>query len=48
LNLEGLNELVAIKAAMNLGLSGALKVSFPDIIPKVRPEIKSLGPMESS
>ena len=34
---EGLRQIVAIKAAMNLGLSEKLKEEFPDVVPVVRP-----------
>ena len=36
LNLDGLYKIVAIKAAMNLGLPYALKKAFPDIVTVVR------------
>ena len=35
---NGLCKIVAIRAAMNLGLSDVLKKAFPDVIPVVRPE----------
>ena len=41
LTLEGLHEIVAIKASMNRGLSEKLKVAFPDIVPVERPKIDS-------
>ena len=41
LTLEGLHEIVAIKASMNRGLSEMLKVAFPDIVPVERPKIDS-------
>ena len=34
---EGLRQIVAIKVAMNLGLSEKLKEEFPDVVPVVRP-----------
>ena len=37
LNLKGLEEIIALKASINLGLSKNLKNSFPDIIPFKRP-----------
>ena len=37
LSLEGLNEIVAIRASMNLGLTDILKANFPNIIPQNRP-----------
>ena len=33
----GLREIVALKAAMNLGLSDKLKLAFPDVVPVERP-----------
>lgn len=38
LNLKGLQEIVNIKASLNLGLSDKLKAYFPDTLPVVRPE----------
>ena len=37
---EGLRKIVAIKAAMNLGLSDKLKKGFPDVVPVVRPIVE--------
>ena len=37
LTFEGFSKIVAIKAAMNLGLSDVLKKAFPDVVPVVRP-----------
>lgn len=39
LNLEGLMEVLSLKAGMNLGLSKSLVESFPDISQKARPWI---------
>jgi LAGLIDADG endonuclease/NADH-Ubiquinone oxidoreductase (complex I), chain 5 N-terminus len=39
LTVEGLNQIVNIKASMNLGLSERLKFEFPGYIPVKRPEI---------
>jgi LAGLIDADG endonuclease len=36
---EGINNIVAIKASMNLGLSKTLKTKFPNITPILRPII---------
>jgi hypothetical protein len=36
---EGLDKLIAIKATLNLGLSNALKTSFPKVVPVNRPII---------
>ena len=36
---EGLREIVAIKASMNLSLSGKLQLAFPDLVPVVRPTV---------
>jgi hypothetical protein len=49
LTLEGLKKLVAIKAAMNLGLSSELKVGFPGIKPVERSIIvnQSFTPKDS-
>ena len=38
---EGLRKIVAIRAAMNLGLSEKLKVAFPDVVPVERPKIET-------
>jgi hypothetical protein len=37
LKLEGLHNLVGLKASLNLGLSDSLKGAFPQIIPVIRP-----------
>jgi hypothetical protein len=39
LTVEGLNQLVNIKASMNLGLSDRLKTEFAGYIPVKRPEV---------
>lgn len=35
---SGLEEIIAIKAGLNLGLSDKLKLAFPNVIPKIRPD----------
>jgi hypothetical protein len=40
LTLDGLKEIVMIRASLNRGLTDVLKVAFPNIIPAVRPIIK--------
>nr|QBM09701.1 hypothetical protein [Dactylella sp.] len=40
LTLSGLEELIAIRASINLGLNNNLKESFPLVTPILRPEIK--------
>lgn len=44
LNLKGFQEIVNIRASLNLGLSDKLKAYFPETLPVVRPEfnIKSI------
>ena len=37
---EGLRKIVAIRAAMNRGLSQKLKLAFPDVVPVERPEFQ--------
>lgn len=37
---EGLRQIVAIKAAMNLGLSEKLKLAFPYVVPVERPLVE--------
>ena len=37
---EGLNEIVSIRASLNLGLTPALKIAFPDITPVSRPLVE--------
>ena len=39
LNIEGLHELISIRASLNKGLPDRLKLAFPNIKPKVRPEV---------
>ena len=34
---EGLLKIVSIRASLNKGLSDKLKVSFPDIVPAIKP-----------
>ena len=41
LTLYGLRQIVAIKGAMNLGLSDKLKLFFPDIVPVERPIVEN-------
>ena len=38
---EGLRKIVALKAAMNLGLSEKLWKAFPDVVPVVRPRVET-------
>ena len=40
LTLEGLRQIVAIRASMNRGLSEKLKLSFPDVFPVERPLVE--------
>ncbi len=42
LKIEGLNELIALKASLNNGLTPLLTKHFPDIDPEKRPEVKNL------
>ena len=39
---EGLEKIVALKASLNLGLSGKLKAAFPDTVPGPRPQGQSI------
>lgn len=39
LAMEGLNQIVAIRASVNLGLSEKLKEAFPDVVPVNRPPV---------
>ena len=41
LTLEGLHKIVALKAAMNWGISYQLKKAFPDVAPVVRPLVEN-------
>ena len=41
LSQEGLRQIVAIRASMNLGLSDVLKKAFPDVVPVVRPLVEN-------
>ena len=41
LMISGLQEIVALKALMNLDLSDQLKTAFPDVIPNTRPLIRN-------
>jgi len=36
---EGLEQIIAIRATINKGLSGLLKASFPEVIPTPRPVV---------
>lgn len=40
LNMEGLKNILALKASINLGLTEELKEAFPDVIPVLRPSLK--------
>jgi len=37
---EGLQEIINIRASLNLGLTMSLKEAFPDTLPVVRPLVK--------
>jgi hypothetical protein len=39
-SLDGLLQLVAIKSAMNKGLSDKLKIDFPNVMPVKRPLVE--------
>jgi hypothetical protein len=41
LTVEGLNQIINIKASMNLGLSDMLKLEFPEYTPVERPVINN-------
>ena len=41
LTLEGLHKIVALKAAMNLGLSEKLQLAFPNVVPVERPVVEN-------
>jgi hypothetical protein len=38
---KGMDKIVAIKASINLGLNGELKLAFPDIVPVTRPLVEN-------
>jgi hypothetical protein len=40
LTIEGLREIVAIKASLNLGLSVGLKAAFPSLVAIDRPQVQ--------
>ena len=40
LKLQGFEEIVSIRASMNLGLTDALKKAFPETIPAPRPKVE--------
>jgi hypothetical protein len=44
LTIEGLHELISIRASLNKGLADRLKLAFPNIKPVVRPEIPIFSP----
>jgi hypothetical protein len=48
LDLEGLKEIVSIRASMNKGLSKLLMESFPGITPVERPEVEGEGTIDSN
>lgn len=41
LTVEGLQEIVNLKASLNLGLSNTLKAAFPNTIPTLRPLVEN-------
>lgn len=41
---EGVQKIISIRASMNLGLTDSLKITFPNVIPVLRPTIKSKIP----
>lgn len=41
LKLKGLQDIVNIRASLNLGLTDSLKAAFPDTIPVPRPEVRN-------
>jgi hypothetical protein len=44
---EGLQKIVSLKSVLNKGLSNDLKSAFPQIVPAIRPPVKStqiMGP----
>jgi len=42
-NIEGIRDIIGIKASMNLGLSDGLKLQFPTVIPVIRPLVSYEG-----
>jgi hypothetical protein len=38
-NIEGIHKLIGIKTFLNKGLSGDLKISFPNVVPVERPAV---------
>ena len=42
LTMKGLQEIVSIKASINLGLNDELKAAFPDTVPTLRPLVESM------
>lgn len=40
LSMEGLKNILALKASINLGLTEELKEAFPDVVPVLRPSLK--------
>lgn len=48
LTIEGLLELISIRASLNKGLSENLKKAFPNIKPVVRPEVPKFSPSTNS
>ena len=41
-NTEGLHEIINIKASLNKGLTENLRLDFPNVIPRSRPEVSNL------
>lgn len=44
---EGLLNIVSIRASLNKGLSDQLKISFPDIVPAIKPSVPSVSIKEA-
>ena len=42
LSIKGLQEIVNIRASMNLGLSDSLKTIFPNTVPVFRPQLENI------
>ena len=42
LTMKGLQEIVSLKASINLGLNDELKAAFPDTVPTLRPSVDSM------